>query len=81
MIEADRLIAAGTIRPFHVDIAAEALNDLRGQLARTREPAKELVDDASQGVQLQTIEKLVRYWRTEYDFGRLRRGSTRCRSS
>jgi pimeloyl-ACP methyl ester carboxylesterase len=29
------------------------------------------VDDASQGVQLATAEALVRYWATDYDFGRL----------
>jgi pimeloyl-ACP methyl ester carboxylesterase len=59
------------IRPFAVDIPDEALNDLRERLAATRWPTKELVGDSAQGVQLATTEALVRYWRTEYDFGRL----------
>src|SRR5262249_46628819 len=57
------------IHPFTVDIPDAALNDLRERLAATRLPTKEL--DASQGVQLATIEALVRFWATEYDFGRL----------
>jgi pimeloyl-ACP methyl ester carboxylesterase len=31
-------------------------------------PERETVPDASQGVQLATIEKLARYWETEYDW-------------
>src|SRR5262249_39780108 len=61
------------IRPFHVDVAAEALNDLRDRLAQTRMPTGELVEDSSQGVQLATVDELVRYWRTDYDFARLER--------
>jgi pimeloyl-ACP methyl ester carboxylesterase len=37
----------------------------------TRWPEKETVADQSQGVQLATMQELVRYWGTEYDFGRL----------
>jgi pimeloyl-ACP methyl ester carboxylesterase len=59
------------IRPFHVDVPEDALVDLRRRIASTRWPEKELVDDQSQGVQLATIQELVRYWGTEYDFRRL----------
>jgi len=59
------------IRPFEVEIADEALDDLRRRLAATRWPTAELVGDASQGVQLATMRELVRHWSTEYDFGRL----------
>jgi pimeloyl-ACP methyl ester carboxylesterase len=64
---------AGTaveIRPFHVEISEEELVDLRGRIADTRWPSKELVDDRSQGVQLKTLRELVRYWTSEYDWGR-----------
>src|SRR5918999_1624851 len=58
-------------RSFQVEISEEQIDDLRRRLVATRLPSKELVDDRSQGVQLATIEELVRYWTTEYDFGRI----------
>jgi pimeloyl-ACP methyl ester carboxylesterase len=61
---------AAAIRPFHVDIPGEALEDLRRRIAATRLPSKELVPDRSQGVQLETIQELARYWATEYDWRR-----------
>ena len=66
---------ATEIRPFHVEIPQEDLDDLRRRIVATRWPSKELVEDRSQGVQLATIQELARYWTTEYDFGaRSRRG-------
>jgi pimeloyl-ACP methyl ester carboxylesterase len=59
------------IRPFHADFAGEAVDELRRRLSATRWPTRELVGDASQGVQLATMQTLVRYWAGEYDFGRL----------
>ena len=59
---------ASDIRPFHVEISDEALEDLRSRLAATRWPGKELVADRSQGVQLATMQELARYWTTEYDW-------------
>ena len=60
---------AGTaIRPFRVEYPEEALQDLRRRLTATRWPSRELVDDRSQGVQLATMQALVRYWTTEYDW-------------
>jgi pimeloyl-ACP methyl ester carboxylesterase len=59
------------IRPFHVDMPDEQLEDLRRRIAATRWPEKEPVADQSQGVQLATIQALAKYWGTDYDFGRL----------
>jgi pimeloyl-ACP methyl ester carboxylesterase len=59
---------ATAIRPFHVDIPEEALDDLRRRIVATRWPAKELVDDRSQGVQLAPLKALADFWTTEYDW-------------
>ena len=56
------------IRPFHVDIPDEALDDLRRRIAATRWPEKESVPDQSQGVPLDMIQKLASYWMTDYDW-------------
>ena len=57
-----------TIRPFRVDIPDEALADLRRRIAATKWPKRETVTDASQGVQFATMQKLARYWATDYDW-------------
>jgi pimeloyl-ACP methyl ester carboxylesterase len=57
-----------SIRPFRVNVPRAALDDLRRRLAATRWPARELVEDRSQGVQLATLKELVRYWATDYDW-------------
>jgi pimeloyl-ACP methyl ester carboxylesterase len=62
---------ATDIRPFHVAISDEDLEDLRRRIAATRWPEKETVADGTQGVQLATMQELVRYWGAEYDFGRV----------
>src|SRR5438270_4958707 len=59
-----------TIRPFRIDVPEEALTDLRRRIVATRWPEKETVPDPSQGVQLATMQKLARYWGTDYDFRR-----------
>jgi len=56
------------VRPFRVNIPEEALADLHRRIAATRLPDKETVADASQGVQLATMQELVRYWGTDYDW-------------
>ena len=60
-----------TIRPFRVDIADQALEDLRRRLALARLPSRELVPDRSQGVQLATLQELARYWAADYDLRRV----------
>ena len=56
------------IRPFRVKVPQEALDELRQRLAATRWPDRETVTDQSQGVQLATMQELVRYWQTDYDW-------------
>ena len=58
------------VRPFHVDIAEEAIVDLRRRIAAWRPPEREPVDDQSQGVQLATVQDLANYLATEYDWRR-----------
>jgi pimeloyl-ACP methyl ester carboxylesterase len=60
------------IRPFHVNNVPEAeLTELRRRINATRWPERETVTDASQGVQLATIQKLARYWATDYDWRKI----------
>jgi pimeloyl-ACP methyl ester carboxylesterase len=59
---------ATEIRPFHIDIPDEALDDLRRRIAATQWPDKETVADHSQGVPLAMIQKLARHWMTDYDW-------------
>jgi pimeloyl-ACP methyl ester carboxylesterase len=62
-------VAVGTeIRPFTIDIDQGQIDDLRGRIAATRWPSKELVPDRSQGVQLATLQELARYWINDYDW-------------
>ncbi|MBW4518850.1 MAG: epoxide hydrolase 1 [Scytolyngbya sp. HA4215-MV1] len=56
------------IRPFHINVPKAALDDLRRRIVATRWPEKETVADESQGVQFATIQKLARYWATDYDW-------------
>jgi pimeloyl-ACP methyl ester carboxylesterase len=63
--------ASTEIRPFHIEIPAEKLDELRQRIGATRWPSKELVADRSQGVQLETLQTLARYWLDEYDFMRI----------
>jgi len=54
------------IRPFTIDVPEEELTDLRSRINATKWPDRET--DASQGVQLATIQALASYWETEYDW-------------
>jgi pimeloyl-ACP methyl ester carboxylesterase len=56
------------IRPFRVNIPEDALADLRRRIAATRWPDRETVNDRSQGNQLGTLQEIVRYWGTGYDW-------------
>jgi pimeloyl-ACP methyl ester carboxylesterase len=58
------------IHPFHVKFPEAKLADLRNRINATIWPDKETVADSSEGVQLATIQKLARYWGTEYDWRR-----------
>jgi pimeloyl-ACP methyl ester carboxylesterase len=64
--------AGDSVRPFRgVNVPEEALVDLRRRIVATRWPDRETVTDASQGVQLSTIQALARYWATEYDWRKI----------
>jgi pimeloyl-ACP methyl ester carboxylesterase len=56
------------VRPFRVSVDDSELTELRRRINATRWPERELVTDASQGVQLATAQKLARYWATDYDW-------------
>lgn len=56
------------IRPFRVNIPQGQLDDLRKRVAATKFPPQEVVPDATQGVQLATIQALAQYWGTDYDW-------------
>ncbi|QYN25796.1 epoxide hydrolase [Amycolatopsis sp. DSM 110486] len=58
------------IRPFTVETPDADLDDLRARILATRWPEKEPVSDISQGVPLETMQALARYWATEYDWRR-----------
>jgi pimeloyl-ACP methyl ester carboxylesterase len=59
------------IRPFTVEIPEAELEGLHTRIAATRWPERETVADATQGVQLATMQNLIRYWGTDYDFRRV----------
>jgi pimeloyl-ACP methyl ester carboxylesterase len=56
------------IRPFRVEFPEADLADLRKRIVSARLPEKETVSDFSQGVPLATVQKLTKYWATEYDW-------------
>jgi pimeloyl-ACP methyl ester carboxylesterase len=56
------------IRVFRYHAPEAALVDLRQRIAATRWPDQETVSDQSQGVPLEKIQSLVRYWGTDYDW-------------
>jgi pimeloyl-ACP methyl ester carboxylesterase len=63
-----QLAEAAAIRPFRVNIPEADLEDLRRRIGAARLPDRETVTDFSQGVPLDTVQKLARYWATEYDW-------------
>src|SRR5438552_2695172 len=56
------------IRPFQVNFPEAELTELRRRINATKWPERETVTDATQGVQLATVQALARYWATEYDW-------------
>jgi pimeloyl-ACP methyl ester carboxylesterase len=56
------------IRPFHVDTPEAELTELRRRIQAMKWPERETVTDASQGVQLATMQALARYWADEYEW-------------
>jgi pimeloyl-ACP methyl ester carboxylesterase len=66
----EQTTAKTAIRPFHVNIPEAELTELRRRIT-ARLPEKETVADFSQGVPLATVQKLAKYWATEYDWRRV----------
>lgn len=58
------------MQPFTVDIEQSELDALRLRLEQARWPETETVDDWSQGVPLEYLQRLCRYWATGYDWRR-----------
>src|SRR5215204_753300 len=56
------------IRAFRISVPEAALVDLRRRIAATRWPEHETVADQSQGVKLNKLHPLVRYWGTDYSW-------------
>src|SRR5205809_5463945 len=58
------------VRPFSFNVPEAELTELRRRIHATKWPERETVADASQGVQMATMQKLARYWGADYDFRR-----------
>src|SRR5215207_10071025 len=59
---------AEEIREFAVEVPEGQLEDLRTRINATQWPERETVGDSSQGVPLETMQELARYWATDYDW-------------
>ena len=59
------------IRPFQVHVPEAELTELRRRVQSTKWPERETVADATQGVQLATMQALARYWATDYDWRKI----------
>jgi pimeloyl-ACP methyl ester carboxylesterase len=60
----------GAIRPFRASFSQAELKDLRRRIKATKWPTRETVTDATQGVQLATVQALAHHWATAYDWGK-----------
>ena len=60
------IIEDTSIRPFEIEVPDEAIADMRRRIEATNWPERETVDDSSQGVPLETMQSLARYWATDY---------------
>jgi hypothetical protein len=68
----EQTVDKNAIRPFpHVNVPESELTELRRRINATKWPERETVTDASQGVQLATIQALARYWATDYDWRKI----------
>lgn len=66
-----KIVSTEAIRPFQVLVPQHDLDDLKRRVLATKFPDKETVPDMSQGVQLDTVQKLARYWANEYDWRKI----------
>jgi pimeloyl-ACP methyl ester carboxylesterase len=64
----EKTMADAAIRPFHFEAPQADLVDLTSRIKATKWPEREQVTDASQGVQLATMQKLAQYWADSHDW-------------
>ena len=57
----ERSTDKAAIHPFHVNVPETELTELRRRINATKWPERETVTDATQGVQLATMQALARY--------------------
>lgn len=57
-----------SIRPFHIDIPQQDIDDLRARIAHTRWPSQVPGGDWSRGIPVSYLKELVEYWQNEYDW-------------
>lgn len=63
-----RAATGDPIRPFNVSFPEADLADLRRRILATKWPDREQVPDTTQGVQLATMQQMVRHWATDHDW-------------
>lgn len=61
-------VNGASIRPFKYRASDAELADLRRRIVSARLPEMETVSDFTQGVKLDTIQKIKEYWSTRYDW-------------
>src|SRR5271156_6012320 len=61
----------GAIREFRVEFSEAELADLRRRVTATRWPERETVTDDSQGIRLEMMQDLARYWAADYDWRKI----------
>lgn len=59
-----------SVRPFQINVAQVELDDLRRRILDTKWPERETVSDNSQGVPLDFMQEVARYWATDYNWRR-----------
>jgi hypothetical protein len=65
-LHAASAVGKAAIPHLHVEVRESDLVDLGGLLATAKSPEREIFDDQSEGVQLASIQKLVRHWQSDW---------------
>ena len=65
---ARRSLMSSDIKSYRISVGDDVLDDLRSRLRNTRWPEAEPVGDWSQGVPLQWIKEICRYWAEDYEW-------------
>jgi pimeloyl-ACP methyl ester carboxylesterase len=68
--EAIEVGGSSAIRSFRVNVPQTDLDDLRRRILATKWPERETVSDNTQGVPLDLMQDVARYWATDYDWRR-----------